>query len=135
MSPDRHAGHERLPECQLIEPCVGLRFHPVAIWNTLYVSQIDPDDDSRRRWVLRWYRYDPDRMERRQTVVAAYTRKHEFRLHWEELAELIERRKASGESEDREYVCGGLVPRGYRKEINKIRAEDRERRARQRGQL
>jgi len=42
------------------------------------VAEVDPSDDSRTRWVLQWFRFDPERNERRNVTVAAYSRKREF---------------------------------------------------------
>ena len=42
------------------------------------------DDDTVNRWVLLWYRYDPDRHERRNTVVGAYTESSEFGVRLDE---------------------------------------------------
>jgi hypothetical protein len=33
-----------------------------------------PSDDSKTRWILLWYRFDPERNERRYVPVGAYTR-------------------------------------------------------------
>ena len=42
------------------------------------MPSVDPDDDSTRRWVLRHYKYDPDRRERRHVTVGAFDTKREF---------------------------------------------------------
>jgi hypothetical protein len=42
------------------------------------VAEVDPDDDSIRRFIVRHYRYDPDRHERRHVVVAAFDSEREF---------------------------------------------------------
>ena len=34
------------------------------------MSEVDPNDDSIWRWVLKHYRFDPERGERRRVVVA-----------------------------------------------------------------
>ena len=70
------------------------------------MTEVDPDDDSRRRWVLRWYRYDPDRHERRHTVIAAYDKKREFFRHFNTLSTELDRLKEAGEAEQVEHISG-----------------------------
>jgi hypothetical protein len=42
------------------------------------VAAVDPDDDTICRYVVRHYRYDPDRHERRHVVVAAFDNESEY---------------------------------------------------------
>jgi hypothetical protein len=42
------------------------------------VAQVDPEDDSIRRFVIYRYAYDPERRERRHQLVAAYDNVAEF---------------------------------------------------------
>ena len=85
------------------------------------MAEVDPEDDSRDRWVLWWYRYDPERRERRNTVVAAFTNKREFQRRLMELSQDLERRKSSGESESVEHLSGVLYEAGSRTAIRHMR--------------
>lgn len=42
--------------------------------------EVDPGDDSICRWVLHRYRFDPERRQRRNVVVAAYDNEAEFEV-------------------------------------------------------
>ena len=53
---------------------------------------------------LRWYRFDPDRNERRHVPVAAHTQEWEFNQAWRELSKDLEQRKSLGLSEDIEHT-------------------------------
>jgi hypothetical protein len=71
------------------------------------VARVDPGDDNRRRYIVRHYRYDPDRHERRHVVVAAFDSRREFGACLRAVSEEIERRKTAGEQVDpREHVSG-----------------------------
>jgi hypothetical protein len=70
------------------------------------VAQVDPEDDSTRRFVVQHYRYDPERRERRQVVVAAFDNKREYRRLLEAAAADVSRRKDAGAAEAGEYVSG-----------------------------
>ena len=90
------------------------------------MAQVDPRDDSKTRWILQWFRFDPERNERRYVSVAAYTRKREFDRASRLLAQEIEARKAAGTSEDIESVSGVRHQKGYLAEMRKMRLQDRE---------
>lgn len=49
-----------------------------AARDTFVVARVDPNDDSIERWSVRWYRYDPDRHERRHVTVAAFDNASEY---------------------------------------------------------
>lgn len=57
---------------------------------------IDPSDDSLHRFVVRHFRYDPERRERRPVVVAAYDNEGELIAHLESARDDIERRQRDG---------------------------------------
>jgi hypothetical protein len=78
------------------------------------VAEVDPDDDSASRWVLHWYRYDPERHERRHTVIGAFDNEHEFLQHFDQASGEVQRRQATGESEQVEHISGFLMEAGYR---------------------
>lgn len=42
---------------------------------TVDVSEVDPKDDAIERWLVMELRYDPDRRERRNVVIAPSTRR------------------------------------------------------------
>ena len=87
--------------------------------------QVDPQDDSTIRWVVRWYRFDPERNERRHVPVAAYTEEAEFNQALRELSKDLERRKSLGLSEDVEHVSGVLLERGYLERVRQNRLQGR----------
>ena len=71
------------------------------------MPQVDPDDDTIRRYVVHHYRYDEERHERRNVLVAAYDSAGEWHAALEGLQGELERRRASGEPVDpRENVSG-----------------------------
>lgn len=79
-----------------------------------YVPTVDPDDDSIYRWVVWHYRYDPDRKERRNVVVAAFDNPDEFHADIERRA--AELRARTGEGVDpAEHISGLMQPPGYRR--------------------
>jgi hypothetical protein len=73
------------------------------------VARVDPDDDSLRRYIVRHYRYDPERRERRHVVVAAFDRRREFSACFRAVSEEIERRKSAGEEVDPSEQVSGMV--------------------------
>jgi hypothetical protein len=77
------------------------------------MTRIDPADDTVDRWILRWYRFDADRGERRHTTVAAFDNAAEFEAEMSRLAEQLRRRKAAGLSEDVEWITGVHHYPGY----------------------
>ena len=87
----------------------------------LTVAEVDPDDDSRKRWVLHWYRYDPERKERRYVVVAAFDDKKEFTRRLDELSTELDRLQKEGQAEEIERIGGVELPAGYRAATNDAR--------------
>jgi hypothetical protein len=73
------------------------------------MARVDPEDDSIRRFIVRHYRYDPERHQRRHVVVAAFDNKREFHACMREAASDIERRKNSGEQVDPGEHASGIV--------------------------
>ena len=74
---------------------------------------------------LRWYRFDPDRNERRHVPVAAHTQEWEFNQAWRELSKDLEQRNSLGLSEDIEHVSGVLLERGYLERVRQNRLQGR----------
>lgn len=81
----------------------------------LPVAQVDPEDDSIRRFVVQHYRYDPERHERRHVVVAAFDSKREYRRVLEATAAEVLRGKDAGAAEAEEYVSGVVREPGDRR--------------------
>ena len=98
------------------------RFPPLAGWVCVLcdarldvVARVNPEDDSVRRYIVRHYRYDPERHERRHVVVAAFDSRREFNACLRAVSEEIERRKAVGEQVDpSEHVSGTMHEPGSR---------------------
>ena len=77
---------------------------PVWIYHQA-MPRVDPDDDSIRRWVLRHYRYDPHRRQRRHVFVAAFDDKREFEAAMaREQRSLTQRQEHGGDP--REHLTG-----------------------------
>ena len=78
------------------------------------MTHVDPQDDSIRRFVVRHYRYDPERHERRHVVVAAFDNEPEYRACIEEVAAEIRRRRETGDDAGwREHASGTIYEPGY----------------------
>lgn len=70
---------------------------------------VDIADDSIRRFVVRHYRYDPTRHERRHVVVAAFDNEMEFRALIDSVDADIRRRRGAGEQVGRNEHASGTV--------------------------
>jgi hypothetical protein len=78
------------------------------------VSRVDPGDDSIERFIVRHYRYDPQRRERRHVVVAAFDSEPEFWACMEGVQAEITRRREAGEPvEPGEHASGIVHEPGY----------------------
>jgi hypothetical protein len=69
-------------------------------------------DDSIRRFIVRHYRYDPDRHERRHVVVGVFDNKREYMVGLEKAQAELERRRARGEADPREHISGTVREAG-----------------------
>jgi hypothetical protein len=77
---------------------------------------VDPEDDDVQRFVVRHYRYDPQRRERRHVVVAAFDNEREFVACMEGVQAEIMRRREAGEPVDPgEHASGTVHEPGYRR--------------------
>ncbi len=76
------------------------------------MGQVDPDDDSIGRWVIRHYRFDPARREHRNVVVAAYDDESQFDAEFERHSSAVTAEIAAGDRPADEYVNGGWVGAG-----------------------
>ncbi len=80
------------------------------------MAGVDVEDDSIRRFVVRHYRYDPMRHERRHVVVAAFDNEAEFLALLESIRDDIERRRAAGEPVGHnEHPSGSVYESGDRR--------------------
>ena len=78
------------------------------------MARVDPGDDSIERFIVRHYRYDPQRRERRHVVVAAFDNEREFRACMEGVQAEIRRRREAGEPADpSEHASGVVYEPGY----------------------
>lgn len=80
------------------------------------MGQVDPEDDTIWRWVIRHYRFDPSRNERRHVVVAAYANKAEYDLELDQYCSRIRAGISAGTRSQREHVSGMAIHPGYRAE-------------------
>jgi hypothetical protein len=83
----------------------------LSLWS---VARVDPEDDNIRRFIVRHYRYDPARRERRHVVVAAFDNEPEFLACIERVRAEIGQRRERGERVDpREHASGVVHEPGY----------------------
>lgn len=73
------------------------------------MARVDPGDDSIRRFIVRHYRYDPERRERRHVVVAAFDNEPEFRACMLGVEAEITGRQEAGEPVDLGEHASGIV--------------------------
>ena len=73
------------------------------------VARVDPGDDSIARFIVRHYRYDPERRERRHVVVAAFDNEREFVVRMASAQAEISRRREAGEPVDPSEHASGVV--------------------------
>jgi len=71
--------------------------------------ELTPGDDSIERFIVRHYRYDPQRRGRRHVVVAAFDNEPEFRACMGSVQEEIMARRECGEPVDRSEHASGVV--------------------------
>ena len=78
------------------------------------MAQVDPGDDGLRRFIVRHFRYDPQRRERRHVVVAAFDNEPEFRAGLDSVRDEIKGRRDRGEPVDPgEHASGVVHEPGY----------------------
>jgi hypothetical protein len=70
------------------------------------VPEVDPGDDAIWRWVVHHYRFDPERGERRNVIVAAYDNEAEFTTALEAYARSIRAEVDAGTRDGAEHVGG-----------------------------
>ena len=78
------------------------------------MARVDSEDDAVERFIVRHYRYDPQRRERRHVVVAVFDNEPEFLACIERVRAEIERRREACEPVDpREHASGVVHEPGY----------------------
>ena len=77
------------------------------------VARIDSSDDSRLRFIVWHYAYDPERHERRNIEVVAFDDEAEFRTYLETAADDLERRQRKGAADPREHFSGIVKEPGH----------------------
>ena len=76
------------------------------------VPVVDAYDDSLWRWVLQHYRFDPQRRQRRNVIVAAYDNAAEFDAALAECRDRVRVEIDAGTRDPREHVGGVVWPPG-----------------------
>jgi len=80
------------------------------------VVAVEADDDTIRRYVVRHYRYDSARHERRHVVVGAFDTESEWDACLDATEAALRARRDAGEAVDpREHVSGVVYEPGYRR--------------------
>ena len=80
------------------------------------MAELDPEDDTLLRYVVRRYAYDPARHERRHQVVAAFDNEAEFNALIDSLARGLRDRRTAGEAVDpREHITGVVLAPNYKR--------------------
>jgi hypothetical protein len=78
------------------------------------MAHVDPENDSIERFIVRHYRYDPQRRERRHVVVAAFDNEQEFGACMNSVRDEIKDRRDRGEPVDAgEHASGVVHEPGY----------------------
>ena len=78
------------------------------------MADVRADDDTIQRFVVMHYRYDPDRRERRNVVVAAFDNEAEFQARVTSLAADLRTRRESDDPPDvREHISGVVLEPGH----------------------
>lgn len=78
------------------------------------VGAVDYNDDSKRRFVLRRYAYDPARRQRRHIIVAVVDNQREYKRVFGLLSDELRSRRAAGEQVDpREHISGHVMEPGH----------------------
>lgn len=80
------------------------------------VAEVDPMDDTIWRWVIHHYRFDPERRQRRDVVVAAFDNAAELEAAVNQYHLEIQVGIDGGVRDDRERVTGVVWHPGYHSE-------------------
>ena len=82
----------------------------------MMVPEVDPSEDAARRWVLQHHRFDSERRQWRDVVVAAYDNASEFEAAAEAYGRRVRAEIEAGDRDPREHVGGVVLDPGYRAE-------------------
>ena len=77
------------------------------------MATVDPADDSVLRYIVRHYRFDPERHERRHVEVAAYDNETEFMAAFDAHRSALDERRRAGDVDPREHISGMVKEPGY----------------------
>jgi hypothetical protein len=81
------------------------------------VVEVDPTDDAIDRWIVTWYRFDPERHERRHTIVVAFDNTAEMEAEMARLNHQLRDRKRAGSSDDVEWISAVFQHAGYKEDM------------------
>jgi len=81
------------------------------------MARVDPQDDTVDRWVVFHYKFDPERHERRNVIVAAFDRKREFNSFIEREGVALRAARDIGVAESVETMFGLHWPVGYQARV------------------
>jgi hypothetical protein len=70
------------------------------------MAAVSPEDDSRRRFVLHHFRFDPERRERRNVVVGAWDDEAEYTREEHRVREVVTRRRSAEGGDPLESLSG-----------------------------
>jgi hypothetical protein len=82
------------------------------------MATVAPDDDTRERFIVLHYAYDPSRRQRRYRVAAAFDNAEEFEAYIEQAGAELERRQRDERVDAKESYSGVIKPPGYDAGVN-----------------
>lgn len=89
------------------------------------MGRVDPQDDRVARYIVFHYRYDPERHERRNMIVAAYDNHAEMVAHVLRLTRALNTSRAQDSVDPHEHCSGSIRPPGYNERVRTQRIESR----------
>jgi hypothetical protein len=87
----------------------------------LLMGFIDANDDTKGRWIVYHYRYDPERRERRHVIVACFDKKKDWLRFFDQTAKLLQEEKEAGTAESKEWISGSKRPAGHDRALREFR--------------
>ncbi len=87
------------------------------------MAEVDPDDDDIDRWVVQHFRFDSQRRQRRNVLIAAYDNSREMERHIFEASIDLGVRQRQGATDEREHIFGGHWPAGNKAAADAKRLE------------
>lgn len=85
------------------------------------MASIDANDDTKTRWIVYHYRYDPERRERRYVVVACFDKRREWNRFIGEAGRQLQEAMEAGTAEAKEHISGRPRPAGYDRAWKQVR--------------